>query len=371
MTAIERLTAPGKKKLLALDGGGIRGALTIEVLAEIERTLRIALDKPTLVLGDYFDYIGGTSTGAIIAATLALGMDTQALRQFYKESGKEMFDKAAWRRRFRFKYAGDAMTWRLQNVFGIDTLLSSEKLRTLLLMVVRNATTDSPWPISNNPAAKYNNTGDDQDNLKLPLWQLVRASTAAPTYFPPEEIPIGNHRFLFVDGGITMYNNPAFQLFLMATIPPYRIGWPTGEDSMLVVSVGTGYAPDANEDLDPSEMNLIYNAKSVPAALMAAALHEQDLLCRVFGRCLVGDPLDREIGDLKGVRPAYGRGLFTYLRYNADLTSSGLSRLGVNVEPERVQKLDAVEAIGELQEVGRAVAKSVDVAHYAGFLDVI
>lgn len=80
-------------------------------------------------------------------------------------------------------------------------------------------------------------------------------------------------------------------------------------------------------------------------------VHEQDLLCRVFGRCLVGDRLDRKIGDLRG--PAFGRGLFTYLRYNADLISNGLARLGVNVEPERVQKLDAVESIGELQEVAR------------------
>ena len=97
-------------------------------------------------------------------------------------------------------------------------------------MVMRNATTDSPWPISNNPRAMFNSTGDDNDNLKLPLWQLVRASTAAPTYFPPEEIQVGQNHFLFVDGGVTMYNNPAFKLFLMATMPAYRVEWPTGED---------------------------------------------------------------------------------------------------------------------------------------------
>ena len=47
-------------------------------------------------------------------------------------------------------------------------------------------------------------------------------------------------------------------------------------------------------------MNLLYNAKSVPAALMSAALNEQDLLCRVFGRCRHGAPIDREVGDLIG-----------------------------------------------------------------------
>ena len=63
-------------------------------------------------------------------------------------------------------------------------------------------------------------------NLKFPLWQLVRASTAAPTYFPPEVIDCGGKPFIFVDGGVTMYNNPAFQMFLMATVDRYWVKAP-------------------------------------------------------------------------------------------------------------------------------------------------
>ena len=77
---------------------------------------------------------------------------------------------------------------------------------------------DSPWPLSNNPRARYNAPERTDNNLELPLWQLVRASTAAPTYFPPELIKVGRHDFVFVDGGVTMYNNPAFQLFLIETL---------------------------------------------------------------------------------------------------------------------------------------------------------
>ena len=87
--------------------------------------------------------------------------------------------------------------------------------------MLRNATTDFPWPISNNPFAKYNDPTHPADNLKFPLWQLVRASTAAPTYFPAEVIAIEGKPFYFVDGGVTMYNNPAFQMFLMATVDRY------------------------------------------------------------------------------------------------------------------------------------------------------
>ena len=125
---------------------------------------------------------------------------------------------------------------------------------------------------------------------------------------------------------------------------------------MLVVSIGTGFAPDANKDLQPGQMNLLYNASSVPAALMFAALNEQDFLCRTFGDALAGDELDREVGTMIGKKGPAKEKLFTYVRYNAELTRGGLDALGLpNVAPEAVQKLDSIEAIPELQQVGRAV----------------
>src|SRR5262249_20698548 len=177
------------------------------------------------------------------------------------------------------------------------------KLRTLLMMVMRNATTDSPWPLSNNPYAKYNDTARPDCNLKLPLWQLVRASTAAPTYFPPEVILLPSQQFVFVDGGVTTYNDPAFQMFLMATLDRYWANapdkrWKAGARNMLIVSVGTGTAPNVNAGLNPGEMNILYNATTIPSALMFAAQNEQDVLCRVFGDCRFGAPVDRELGDL-------------------------------------------------------------------------
>ena len=72
----------------------------------------------------------------------------------------------------------------------IDALTAPKRM-----VVLRNATTDSPWPLSNNPAALFNDRrlGPNQNgsNLDLPLWQIVRASTAAPTYFPPEVVMVG------------------------------------------------------------------------------------------------------------------------------------------------------------------------------------
>jgi len=359
------------RKLLALDGGGIRGLITVEVLAEIEKHLQDRLGRDdTFVLADYFDYVGGTSTGAIIATCIALGMRVDRIRSFYEESGAEMFDKASLLRRFRTKYEDDKLAARLKHEIGEQTTLGGSELKTLLLIVMRNASTDSPWPLSSNPAAKYNDRGRAYCNLDLPLWQLVRASTAAPTYFPPEVIDVGAPEpFIFVDGGVTVYNNPAFLLFLMATVKPYRLCWPAGRERMLLVSVGTGTSPTADPDLDPHDMNLVYNASSVPSALMFAALNEQDMLCRVFGDCRHGEPLDGEIGDLVGaVGPADPK-LFTYMRYNAELSGRWLAEHGLGrIDPRHVQPLDSTSHMTELQEVGRAVGAGVADAHFEGFV---
>jgi hypothetical protein len=370
MSLADKIRPNGRKRILALDGGGIRGILTVEILAQIERLLREKLDKDdAFVLADYFDFIAGTSTGGIIAACLSWGMKVDKIRRFYLDNGREMFDKACILKRFRHKFEDERLSQRLKAEFGAGTTLGSDTLKTLLMLVLRNASTDSPWPVCNNPAAKYNDRGRPDCNLNLPLWQLVRASTAAPTYFPPESVTMGDREFIFIDGGITTYNNPAFQAFLMATVEPFNLNWPAGEDKLLIVSVGTGTSPEANKDLRPDEMNLLYNASSIPSALMFAALNEQDFLCRVFGKCLAGDELDREIGDMIGEKGPLQSKLFTYLRYNAELTRNGLDGLGLkDVVPQNVQQLDSVEFIADLQRVGRAVAeRKIKAEHFAAF----
>jgi len=293
------------------------------------------------------------------------------VREFYITSGPDMFSKAGLLRRFNYKFEQDRLAAQLQKVLGTTTTLGSERLRTLLMLMMRNATTDSPWPLCNVPEARYNLLDHPGCNLHLPLWQLVRASTAAPTYFPPELLQVGNHALLFVDGGVTMYNNPAFQLFLMATVEPYRLQWPSGKERMLLVSVGTGASPKANAHLQPGDMNLLYNATSIPAALMYAALNEQDFLCRVFGDCRAGNPLDQEVGDMRGVSGPAMPKLFTYMRYNAELSHEGLEHLGLGnsgIRPEDVQMLDSVDHIAEMQQVGQAVAKiEVSHEHFASF----
>ncbi len=376
MNNLENLTKPKTQqpKLLALDGGGIRGIITVEVLAKIEKILQEKLNKDNnFVLADYFDYIAGTSTGAIIAACLSIGMRVEKIREFYINSGKMMFDKARFRKRYYYKYKDENLANQLKTVFGEETL-GSKKLKTLLMMVMRNANTDSPWPISNNPLAKYNDRSSEDCNLDLPLWRLIRASTAAPTFFPPEVIEArGKNQdpFVFVDGGVTPFNNPAFQLFLMATTQPYKLNWDVGEDKMLLVSLGTGLTPSYREDLTLGNMGLTYNATSIPLALMYASQVQQDILCRIFGKCLAGDLIDLELGEMLELwGPGNTQNLFSYARYNAELTRAGLDELGLeDINEEDVEQMDSVENIDELQKVGIAIAEQkVKETHFQDFL---
>ena len=392
---IDRMKSVGPKRILACDGGGILGLMSVEILARLEADLRVRLGRgDDFVLADWFDFACGTSTGAVIAACVAAGMPMSRVREFYVASGRQMFDKASIFRRLHYRYDDEPLSRKLQVEFDRalghtpserfpHATLGSPALRTLLMMVLRNHTTDSPWPVWNNPDAKYNRRKKDDGserldcNLDLPLWQLVRASTAAPTYFPPEVVTFApgtprEYNFLFVDGGVTTYNNPAFLAFQMATAAPYRLGWPVGADRLLIVSVGTGNAPKARPELQASELTLLHHAANLPAALMNAASAGWDMACRTLGDCRYGAPIDAEYGDMVCAADAVpnwsGPKLFAYVRYDADVTRKGLDALGFpDVQPVAMQQLDSIEHIGAIQRVGAAyAAKHVKLDHLKG-----
>ncbi len=385
---------------MAIDGGGIRGLLTLGMLQRMETLLADELGRGAdFRLCQYFDYIAGTSTGAIVAAGLARGMSVATLIQFYQDYGREIFEPASILKRLSSFYTADPLRQHLQQAFNTDDNgnwqpgapdrnLFPDHLKCLLLVVTRNVTTDSPWPISSNPDARYNDPSRPDCNLRIPLWQLVRASTAAPIYFPPEVLnwDPGDpaKTFTFVDGGVTPYNNPAFLLFRMATHPAFRLGWETGERKLQIVSMGTGSAatPSFKNQIIPA------NLAGLPGALMYGMQIDQDTNCRTIGRCAYGELLDREIRDLT-LRDAaeelvleewlkaraipldvdQGRA-FLYARYNADLSSEGLVRLGFpSVDPEKVQKLDAVDQMDNLLKIGQAAGQQIQLAHFGSFVN--
>lgn len=362
-----RYEKPGPRKLLACDGGGIRGVISLGILSRIEEILG------GRKLGDYFDFIAGTSTGAIIAAGLARGMTSRDLLQFYLDSGTQMFEKRALFLRLRSLYTADPLKQKLRDVFGESTTLEPEGLRTLFMAVLRNVTTGSPWPLTSNPEAKYNDASRADCNLRLPLWQVVRASTAAPVFFPPEVVQLDparpEHSFVFVDGGTTAYNNPAFLLYRTVTDPAFNLEWERGEDKMLLVSVGTGTGEEAARAIEDPEELLPGNVAATLSGVMNDAQVDQDINCRAIGRCVYGPFLDRE---LQHMYPAGETNrAFRYMRYNVTLTQEWLDRNGFGeLEARQVRKMDLAseENIRNLYRIGQKAAEQVEAAHFGPFL---
>jgi uncharacterized protein len=348
------------KQILTCDGGGIRGVFSLLVIQRIETLLREHYGRPDLVLADHYDFFAGTSTGAIIAACLCMGMSTEQILDFYIQGGRKMFSESSFGKRFTLaRYDSHPLTEQLKEIFceddGTPCLLSSTKLRKLLLVVTRNATTGSPWPVTNNPLASFNETSLPDCNLNIPLWQLVRASTAAPTYFPAETISLGDQVFVFVDGGVTAYNNPALIAAQMAILPSYRIGWPVGPEKIRLISVGTLRFASAAAKKSAQQLGWYHAAKHVPRALMDTSSMQQDFVCRTMGKCLYGAVMDSELGDMcqEDGLPK----MFSYVRYNQAYRTKDILDLEAKYG-NRVTNLDSVASIPALIEIGHEYAQS-------------
>jgi uncharacterized protein len=353
--------------LLSLDGGGTKGMFSIQILARMEKLLRQKYDRPDLVLADHFDFIGGTSTGAIIAALLSWGASVETVENFYLTQSHKIFGKKTWLKRFRYKFHERELIELLRENFSEDgrpALLGTKKLKTLYLCVMRNATTGAPWIITNSPHAKYNQAELENNNLKIPLYQLIRASTAAPVFFRPEEIEAGGENWLFLDGAVTPYNNPAFIMYLTATLPAFGNNWKSGIDNMRLISIGTGRRRVRFSKTHVADINVADQLSHSLLALIDSNGQQQDLLCRSFGRCQWGEPIDTEVGDMivEELAEADHRH-FLYSRYNHNITPDEIKQAAHIPD---FFEVDSLNAIPFWQKLGREFAeKSVRIEHLA------
>jgi len=373
LTRDEHYQTSGPKRILCLDGGGLRGILTLGILRRVEAILRARHgNDPDFRLCHYFDLIAGTSTGAIIAAALALGKSVEEVIHHYEQLGREVFQREWFRQGvLRARYDESALIQNLKSVFGERVTLGDGTLKTGLLVVTKRLDTGSPWPLGNNPRGRYFTAGaGDQwiSNSSYPLWQVVRASAAAPSYFEPEPITIaaqeGRKTVIgtFVDGGVSPFNNPSFQAFMYATLSGYRVGWEAREDRLLLVSIGTGIS-------DPSKAPSLIAATGAIRSLLSlmddcAALVET--VMQWMSNSPTARKIDRELGtcanELRAPAP-----LLTYLRYNVVLTEEAIGDLGVSASAKLVARLgemDNPDNLAPLLEIGTAAGNKIDENHF-------
>lgn len=373
-TLLNRFNSPTPKKILSLDGGGIRGALTLGYLKKIETILREKEGKPDLVLSDHFDLIGGTSTGSIIAAGLAIGMEVDAITKMYMELGGKIFgQKKNWWNPLetwsflKANYDYKALEENLKKVFG-DITLGSDKIKTGLCIVAKRADTNSVWPIINHPNGKFFDSAIGK-NKNIPLWQAVRASSAAPTYFAPQMIDVGDgQKAAFVDGGVSMANNPALTLVMVATLKGFPFHWEMSEDKLTVVSIGTGYSVFKKQIGEIEEAWMKTWAQNVPDMLMQDASWQNQIVLQWLSNSPTAKSIDMEIDKLEGDYIG-GKPMLKYLRYNFPITENDLNglHLGRSFTPADVASLiemSNAENRHILYDIGVAAAEVVDSNHF-------
>jgi uncharacterized protein len=372
------LFAAAPKRLLSLDGGGIRGIISLAFLERIEKLLRERSGNSDLRLADYFDLIGGTSTGAIIAAGLALGNSTQHLIDLYFNLSQKGFQKHHWMGGTLVpKFSSEALAETIRSQFGAETL-GSENLRCGLAIVAKRLDTGSVWLFHNHPRGPFFAPEDLSHgaipNRDLLLANLLRASTAAPTYFEPELIEVDRGvSGAFVDGGVSPHNNPALLMLMLATLRGYGFRWPLGADRMMLVSVGTGSPPFKRD---------VAKLSGEPAAMLAVeALRSIMQDCNWLGQALMQWmsatptpwPIDREIGNLSGDQLAE-KPLIHYLRYDAFLDALWLQQnIGLRLTAQEllaIQTIDRPDLAARFLDIGRRAAESlVHTGHFPAAFD--
>ena len=361
------------KRILAMDGGGIRGALTLGILEVVEAKIREKQNDPDLRLCDHFDFIGGTSTGSIIAAGLATGMAVSEISALYQQMGGKIFSKQrkpwvpnAFNKMFRYFLSADYdekyLEEELKKQFNFP--IGSEKVKCHLCIVVKRADTFSTWPVINHPKAKYY-----EQNKDILLWELVRASSAAPTYFKPKKMHVGNGQHgVFVDGGVSMANNPALQMFLIATLKGFPFRWPVGKDKLSILSVGTGYSIKTQQmDKILDKRGILWGKDAIDMFMVDANALNQTML-QYLSDSPTKEVIDREVGNLEEDN-LFGKEAFHYLRYNAQMSTDELNdNLGFNYSEAKVKDLvqmDKGENVRELYEIGKRVGeKYVKAEHF-------
>ena len=374
------LFGPGPKRILALSGGGVRGALSVAFLERIEQLLDEKYGTE-IRLGDHFDLIGGTSTGALIAGALAMGYRTQQIKAFYVEHAASVFRPRSWNLPIlQSKFDDDGLRAQIEGVLG-DRRLSSLDLITGFALVTKRMDTGSVWTLANNPHAPYWESGEGFiGNKHFPLSNLVRASTAAPHFFDPELLPIlptpdpadssepllaplptePNREGLFIDGGVSPYNNPSLALLQLVSLRGHGINWPLGPEQLTITSIGTGsFRPRLSFD----SLGMGRNAKLAFHALlsMMADSEKQALtLLQWLGETAPPWVIDSEIGDLAGDRPPGGK-LFRFQRYDIRLEQEWLeTELGLTPSAADIaawRRIDDPGSVKALFEMGVAAAK--------------
>jgi predicted acylesterase/phospholipase RssA len=243
-------------RILALDGGGMRGVMTARILVELERLS----GKP---IPGLFDVVAGTSTGGMIALALTKpgtgglpALSAKDVLDIYVNKGRKIFPRAVWRpfgwQQVRAsrpivaqRVGAFAMPGRYSNArysrAGLSSLLFDVFGATLLSQAMADVIVPAyDWKAGR--AYVFRSRGARNGDLVDPaMAQVAMATTAAPTYFPAFRMRVPDRELVLIDGGLVA-NNPASVAYYEALYHASMAG--QTDPDFLVVSLGTGQPPE-------------------------------------------------------------------------------------------------------------------------------
>jgi patatin-like phospholipase/acyl hydrolase len=220
------------KKLLSIQGGGIRGIIPCLALAELEK-------QTGKLTREIFDWVGGTSTGALLTATVAAGIPAATALETYTTSGPKIFSPTnSLERNANLVLHGRMFDNKVLHQVVADTLGAQAGMKIndspIPIMITAGNVLGDPWYFVKDSPTNSRTTGT------APLVDAAVASACATTYHDPWLIPGFGY---FSDGGCVSLADPVYQLCAEAFNTDQCYGDIDPQDAT-VVSLGTGtYSP--------------------------------------------------------------------------------------------------------------------------------
>lgn len=288
-----------KIRIIALDGGGIRGIVPATVMNYIETQLIAETGNPDARISDYVDLIAGTSTGGIlgcfylIPSTEANGPTTrykanQAL-EFYTKHGYRIFNESKKRKWGGLRQLFDATAYSAKNLEAIF----AEKFGDVKMHELTKPCIITTYNMAARSSFFFSSREDPDKRREFYVRDVARSTGAAPTYFPPARITNladASHKMVNIDGGV-FANNPSLCAYAEARTTNFGdVTWPTAKD-MLLLSIGTGGGQFELKKLHKADRWGVLNwATSIPNIMMDGSLdtvHYQ--MQQMFQTLLGGD----------------------------------------------------------------------------------
>jgi uncharacterized protein len=276
MTEQQHQENPKKFKILSLDGGGIRGVISAQILQEVETQLKLKKNKS---LHEYFDLVAGTSTGSILAAAIALEKKPEELIKLYLEEGDKIFPEATRNRRkylqgfvvphwSRYSNKGliEVLKDKLKTPQGQPLKISEINKPILLILAYDTLSRNTTW---------FASDGGDRWYQNIDIWEICVSSASAPTFFPPYLLTGKNgEKYPHIDGGVSA-NNPALTAVSHAMLTQKK-----KLEDLAVLSIGTGRTTKPFEYEDVNKWGLIGWGQRIPDVFMGAPSEMEESICR-------------------------------------------------------------------------------------------